>query len=130
MMHAVGEVNVHMPGAFKHGVVAFSATTERMTSFVRLVVGLCLDDTHPHFLSVNLTYQFTAEQPSGRRLGRYVEPCEVVSSHGGLSLPQNFIPRLAFGQFVDQLVEVADFLHSRSFYLFHQRTAEPTTELP
>ena len=43
---------------------------------------------------------------------------------GLLSLPQNFLHGLTFGQLVHQLVQVADILHQRIFDQFHLDTSD------
>jgi len=81
MVHTVSKVYVHMPGAFKHRVIASRPPIECMAGFVSLVVRLRLHNPHTNLPTPNFSHQLTTQQPPCRYLGRHIEPCKVVFSH-------------------------------------------------
>ncbi len=56
--------------------------------------------------------------------GKYVTKPQTRISHA--LLPQDPLHRLALGQLVDQLIQIANFTHSWFFYVFHTDTADHT----
>lgn len=67
-----------MTGRHKHRAVSICLTSESVTGFVVLIVGLGLDDLDPTNLVINAADNLAAQKPSCSLLGWQINPVKIV----------------------------------------------------
>jgi len=81
VVHAVGEVDIEVPGAPEHGAVPLCFAAEGVACFVRLVICFRFNDTHAYGSAVQFTDKLAAQEPPSRFFSRYRKPGEGERCH-------------------------------------------------